>query len=401
MTLRRKLKYSGSVAMMTFSVLLGGCSTPGSSFFKSPTEKSIISLAMGEYEDAANYSETALKKDPSDPYALMVAGISYENLGFSNKSRRFYEDLVSSETDDFSVMGDIKNLPPESLRKTAATRLLRMEQKKRPFAEVKPEDGMAEFTDEAYRQKMTVIVGDQVSPQGQTSITVKYGSMKGGLAMLSEGDRNVVQRFLTFKQLLDEQLVTTQEFEERRSANLGGLMPYTLAPAGLGMNLPSPPAESIISRLNALKDAVEMRAITPSEHAAEREIILDALLPANPRRRMDPLPPPQGMLEGGTALRRIEMLKNINLITPREAEEEKKAIERLVYMRLGMSDANKGIDSKELSACITKCARSPQVVCPPAAKPAVKKAVTPAKKAPVKKAAAPVKKQTDCVCPVP
>ena len=41
--------------------------------------------------------------------------------------------------------------------------------------------------------------------------------------VISEGERNIVQRFLTFLRLTDEQLATRQEFEERRAANLGGI----------------------------------------------------------------------------------------------------------------------------------------------------------------------------------
>ena len=85
---------------------------------------------------------------------------------------------------------------------------------------------------------------------------------------------------MTFLRLTDEQLATRQEFEERRAANVGGLLPYTLAPAGLGMDLPVPSAETIIDRLNALKTALELRSITPREHAVEREMILEALLKA-------------------------------------------------------------------------------------------------------------------------
>lgn len=384
--MKTRQKRISAAALLTLAALAGGCSTaPGRSFFKTPTEQAIVSLSLGDYENAANSSEKALKKNASDPYALMVAGIAYENLGFPNKSRRFYEDVVALNGSETGVFNVFKNIPAQTLGKTASDRLVMMEQKKHPIAAYDPTMQAAVFTEEAFPGGVRVTA---VSTPKVTEVVVK-----GGLDMLSEGDRNVVQRFLTFMQLRDEQLATAEEFEQRRAANLGGLLPYTLAPAGLGLNQSVPPAQAIIGRLNALKDALEMRAITPREHAAEREIILDALLPANPRRRMEPLPPPKGMLDGATALRRIEMLKNMGLISSREAEEEKEAIERLVYMRLGMTDGNKGIDAKAASACIRKCLTTPKVVCPqvPAPKPAVKKKAV--------KRKAPVKKPALCPCP--
>ena len=74
-------------------------------------------------------------------------------------------------------------------------------------------------------------------------------------------------------------------------------------------------------KYSSLRNALEIRAITPREHAAEREIILEALLPSNPFYRMDPAPVPKDILEGATALRRVEMLKNLKLIS--DAEEKK------------------------------------------------------------------------------
>ena len=109
--------------------------------------------------------------------------------------------------------------------------------------------------------------------------SVSRETIKGGLDMLEEGDRNLVLRFLTFNRLRDEKYVTPDEWLSRRTVNLGGLLPYTLTPAAKGLDLPAPTGDVIVGRLNALREALEMRAITPREHAAEREIILEALLP--------------------------------------------------------------------------------------------------------------------------
>lgn len=380
MNMRRNLKITGTAVSLAVLGFLSGCAAPKS-------DDAILALAAGEYETAANFSVAALRDNPEDPYALMVAGLAFEGLGFPNKSRRFYEDLIELNVNEVSMFGTFRPVAPESMMETAKKRLTFMEHKKRPFAAVRPDTGIAEFTEVAFQPAEN---GVKTGKAEKTEKTV----LAGGLDMLSDGDRNVVQRFLTLMQLTDEQLVTRQEFEMRRAANLGGLLPYTLSPAGLGMDLPAPSAKTLSERLNALKTALELRSITPREHAVERDIILEALLPSVPQRRMIPVAPPKDVLEGATALRRIEMLKDLGLITPLEAKNEQEAVEKLVYMKLGMRDANKGINAQAASACIKKCLSTPQVVCPAAA-PAKKK--TPAKKKP-----APAKKKTvqpSCVCP--
>ena len=149
-----------------------------------------------------------------------------------------------------------------------------------------------------------------------------------------------------------------------------------------------------------MRDALEIRAITPREHAAEREIILEALLPSNPFYRMDPVPVPRDILEGATALRRVEMLQNLKLITPAEAKKEKAAIEKLTYAKIGMTGSD-GQSRPETAKCIQKCLSVPCTPCAPATKSVVKKTAV-KKAAPAKKATAkpaPVKKTTSALCP--
>lgn len=403
MKIRQKLLNAGSFAVLTASVFLGGCSTPGSSLFKTATEQSILNWSTGNYEEAIHYADKALKKNPKDSYAMMVAALSYDGLGYPHKSRRYYEDIVLQDTQDMGVFGAVRNMPPEELKKAATTHLKQMEDKSRPFAVVRPDTHMAIFTDDAFTGSnvpVKVTVTEIPTATGTVAIAAgpKTEVIKGGLDMLSEGDRNVIQRYLTFIRLRDEKYVTEDEWLTRRSVNLGGLLPYTLTSAGLGMDLPSPEGDVIIARLNALRNALEMRAITPREHAAEREVILEALLPSNPFYRMDPIAPPQDVLEGATALRRIEMLKNLKLITPDEAKKEAAAIEKLIYAKLGM--AGDGKSNPAAAKCIQKCLSAPANLCPPAAKPAAKKTTTVKKKAasPAKKPVEPVPNKM-CPCP--
>lgn len=380
MKMRRKLSGTVSTAVLTVSTLICGCSTPGDSLFKTQTEQAILSWSTGHHEDAVHYAQQALANNPDDVYALMIAGLSYERLGYPNQARAMYEHAKSLDNADVGVFGSMRNLPPEELTKTATARLAALNLPQTPLAIIDPNSEEPVFTAAGFPARADGSEKKRNDPQKQEKI-------KGGLDMLEEGDRNIVLRFLTFMRLYDEKYVTPDEWLARRTANLGGLLPYTLTPAAKGLDLPSPTGDVIVGRLNALREALEMRAITPREHAAEREIILEALLPSNPFYRMAAVPLPRDILEGATALRRIEMLQSIGLISPEEAKKEKEAIEKLTYAKIGMT----GGDAKPNDAaakCIQKCLSAPPSPCPAAPAPAVKKA------APKKKAVAPVPVKT-------
>lgn len=377
------------------SAFLGMFALCGCLTSKTPTEEAILSLSLGDFDKAVNYSNEALKVDPNDAYALMVAGIAYDNLGYPNRSRRYYEDVMALPAGSQAAMfGQFKKTQPQELRAIAAQRLNFMEQKERPFAKVDAETGAAVFTqNNGDASVVKVRAGTKLSPKEAEAFVIEKRSVKGGLDMLDEGDRNVVQRFLTFIRLRDEKLVTQEEWQIRRSVNLGGLMPYSLQPAGQGLDLPAPEADEIIHRLDALRAALEIRAITPQEHAVEREIILEALLPSKPRALMPPKASPNGVMDGAKMLRRIETLQRMGLITPAEAAAEKKATENLIYARLGMTGGQKA--NANAAPCIQKCLRQTQTcpqVAPKKAAPVKKKTV----KKPAKKKAAPAPQ--NCVC---
>ena len=147
---------------------------------------------------------------------------------------------------------------------------------------------------------------------------------------LTGAERNTIQRFEILKRLEDEALITHDEYVKRRTANAGGLLPYTHPPAAEGLGRPVPSADAIVARLAALRRSFELRAITPQQHALERNMILNALLPENPTDRADPRPPPKDMIEGAAEAGHLERLRENNLITAEELQTEKDAIEYAV-----------------------------------------------------------------------
>jgi hypothetical protein len=147
------------------------------------------------------------------------------------------------------------------------------------------------------------------------------------MQIIPKGKSNVLNRFKTLKALRAQGLVTEGEFQARRRANIGSLLPLTSPPPAAGLDRPVPSTGQISSRLRAIGRALEMRALSVSQHSAERSMILDALAPAAPVRVANPGRPPNGLLEAADRVRWLEQLKDAKIIVSDEYARERKAIE--------------------------------------------------------------------------
>jgi hypothetical protein len=145
---------------------------------------------------------------------------------------------------------------------------------------------------------------------------------------LTDADANVVSRFETMRVLRDQGLVTPDEYAVRRQANIGALLPLTSPPPAAGLDRPVPGTQEVVGRLRAIGRALEMRALTVSQHAAERSMIVDALMPATPLMTAPPAPPPQGLMEAADTVRKLEQLRDAGYITSDEYAKERAAVER-------------------------------------------------------------------------
>ncbi|MBM3515037.1 MAG: SPOR domain-containing protein [Alphaproteobacteria bacterium] len=157
--------------------------------------------------------------------------------------------------------------------------------------------------------------------------------------MLSAGDRNVIQRFDALNKLRDAELITGEEYQKRRMANLGAMLPYSKPLPGLGLDRPVPSADAIIARIAALGRSLEMRAITPRQHQLERGMILNALLPEAPATKATRRPPPNDFLEAAGMVGKLELLRAQSLISDEEFDAESDAIEK--YMNSGSFPGDK------------------------------------------------------------
>ena len=73
-----------------------------------------------------------------------------------------------------------------------------------------------------------------------------------------------------------------------------------------------------------------MRAISVTQHAAERNMILDALMPSAPVVVANPKAPPQGLMEAADSVRSLEQLRDTGYIGSDEYAKERQAIEMVM-----------------------------------------------------------------------
>jgi hypothetical protein len=152
-------------------------------------------------------------------------------------------------------------------------------------------------------------------------------------------DDNVASRFQALHLLLDEGLITAEEYNIRRGANLGALLRYTMTPGGRDLERPPPPPLQVLARMRYLAVAYAEHSISASEQAAERASILEGLLPARPARRGDPPPPIRSQLQLAAELGRTERLRVSNVISEKEAAGEKAKVYDLLNADIAAADA--------------------------------------------------------------
>ena len=152
-------------------------------------------------------------------------------------------------------------------------------------------------------------------------------------------DDNIATRFQTLRVLLDEGLITREEYNTRRGANLGALLRYSLVPPARDLTRAAPPPQTLVMRLRYLAGAYAEHSISASEQAAEREVILEGLLPARAIRRADPPPPITDEMQMGAEIGRIERFRVANVITDTEAARENAKVAQLLDASFAAADA--------------------------------------------------------------
>ena len=296
---------------------------------------------QGRFDEAAEYVDEALVENNKNTQALIVGALTYEQMGRPNRARQFYEDLMVFGGNETTVLGSTTGLPAKMT--DIAKQRLRLIDMKQTKLVIEDKDGskifnISESASDAQRHSAIAeaLYRKEKSRVGATPEAITEDQIKAVEVLFSDEEQNVITRFLILKELAEKDLVTKEEFLNARNVNIGGLLPLThKAPAyGVEKSVPSP--DLVIERINALKEAVETRAITPREFSAERDIIIEALLPTAPRKRLKNKAPARDVMGAAKDLRKLELLLDLELITAKEKEEEKQAIEKY----LGVSANN-------------------------------------------------------------
>lgn len=343
------------LALLLVAGLLGGCGVAQEGSVLSPSfwsmsplnttgqndlaDLGLAELAKGNHVAAENYFKKALKLNPKDVHALLGAGMLYQQTGQTTKAREMYEAVLAlrpKETDKLVSLAET----PRSISEIANTGLGQIEGRPSTAAPgMEPPPGgisgapsgslMLGRAQDAASMPGGVPGGPpvaQMRPLGPGVADAAQRSSPIG-AKFSGADANVVSRFTTLRMLREQGLVTAEEYSARRQANIGALLPLTSPPPSAGLDRSVPPADQIVGRLRAIGRALEMRALTVAQHASERAMILDALLPSAPVVVANPGVPPKEMMAAADAVRRIEFLRDGGLVSAEEYARERKAVE--------------------------------------------------------------------------
>lgn len=296
------------------------------------SDRAMSALTRGDYSAAERYALTALRYNPRDPMALLAAGLAYQGLGRYDLARQYYEVIITGNiAGTIMTPGDGGVAMPRSVMDVARANMAVIDKitgrnVPRSAAQSGKLPGASAVGAPPFPYGEEMLSPGDGRPTVNATDMRPIGESRGAVA--SQAESNVAGRFRVLRRLLDDGLITPEEYRGRRAANTGALLPYSGQPPSVGLDRPIPDDNAVIARLKALAHNLEGRAITPAEHAAERAIILNALVPDKPGRTEVPARPPADLLEAGQAVGRVERMLTAGLVSADEAAKEKAAIDQ-------------------------------------------------------------------------
>lgn len=319
---------SGCAAIQDSAVLQPDFWTIKASPQNNKAELGLAELAKGNNVEAQGHFESALKANPTDVHALYGLAVLYQNTGQPARARQLYDSILMLQprpTEELLVWADKQTHPIVDLAGVNIHLLESGSTVAVPGAPM-PSTSMGAAPQSAMAAPMPPMPMASVQPQPS------FGGMAPAKPtqpqpLFADADLNIVARFQTLRSLLDQGLITQDEFLVRRKLNAGALLPMSYPSPASGLDRPVPAAEQISARLRAIGRALEMRALSPAQHTSERTMILDALMPATLTTRANPARPPKGLMEAADFVRRLEMLNAADLITTDEYAKERASIE--------------------------------------------------------------------------
>lgn len=308
-----------------------------------------VAYSQGNFEEAQRLADRSLQSNPKLPQALIVSAMTAEQLGHYNRARQNYEDLILLNSNDTTILGSTSGKPEKM--STIAQQRLRMITLQQSKMVIEDDNGAKVFNIEdskALRQSKSAIAKAIFRAQKQKPVVEEpttEDQIEAAEILFDDGEQNVIARFLTLKELAEKDLVTQEEFLTARSANIGALLPMTNGAPAFGIDRAVPSPDLIIERINVLKEATEAKAITPKEYLAERDLIIETLLPPHPRQRAKKQLPSKDIMTAAKNLRKLEVLYDLNLITTNEKNKEKAAIEN--YLGINRAENKVAINNTQ------------------------------------------------------
>jgi len=300
----------------------------------------VIAYSNGNFEEADKHVLESLYDNKKNTQALLVGALVAEKTNRPNKARQYYEEIILYNGNDMSVLGTTGS-EPQKITDIARKRLRQLNLSQNKLI-IEDDYGNKIFnlSKPASAKNATTAMEEalflRLKKNGEKSSAQAEADRSAVEVLFSDEEKNTISRFIIFKELAENDLITKEEFLRARQANIGGLLPLTQIPASSQVIKPVPTASIIVDRINALKSAVEDRAITPGEYSAERNLIVEAVLPPYPSERLKKKTPAQDIISAAKDLRKLEVIYDLGLITTGEKSKEQKAIER----NLGLTDKN-------------------------------------------------------------
>ncbi len=316
----------------------------------------VVAFSSGNLDEADKHVLESLHDNKKNANALLVGALLSEKTGRPNRARQYYEEILLYNGNDVSMLGALGS-EPEKITDIARRRLRTLNLSQNQLI-VEDKDGTKVFnvSDEASVQNGMTALEEALflrekTQTGKTQAEAE-ADRKAVEILFDDGEMNTVSRFIILKELAENDMITKEEFLRARQANIGGLLPLTHRPPAASSVKAVPTAAVIVDRINALKSAVEDRAITPKEFSAERNLIIEAVLPTQPTTRLKNKAPAKDILSAAKDLRKLEVIYDLNLITSSEKEKEQKAIEKSLGLG-GEQTAEQEVSPQQQPASVT------------------------------------------------
>lgn len=317
---------------LVIAAALAGCAPAGGGGLDgltaprvSHSDLAYAALARGDLPLAVHQADLALAEDPEDPHALLARGVALRSgAGSEAEAAAIFRRLTESERARDAVVsgGPWTGMATTTVAALAARQLDAMN-----LAATRP----AGLTP----PPATVVAAAAPGGTGEvSSLPARTEPPLSGIELL-----NAAQRFLVLRRLRDEGMITDGEYGGRRAANIGALLPYSSqTPPAPGLGRPVPTAEQVMARLEALRESLTGGSLRPEEHFAERESILDALLPADPKTRMAPPSPPTSLADAAERADALQRLRDMGAISKDEYARERAALEKAAGRLMARAD---------------------------------------------------------------